>query len=116
MADSAKVTMMRTLLSDTAVGEGVSQAFTDAELQSILDLEGGSVKRATAQCLMVLAASEVLLSKVIRTTQGLTTNGAAVAAELRAQAKVWRDDAKSEDAVDLIIVDPYAVPFGAEYL
>lgn len=116
MADSAKVALVRALISDTPAGEGVPMAFTDTELEAIVDLEGGSVKRAAAQCLSVLAASEVLMSKVIRTAQGLSTNGAAVAAELRALAKVWREDADSEETVDLVIIDPFTAPFTPEYL
>lgn len=115
MTDEEKIALIRTLISDTAAGD-VGQSFSDGELASILALEYGSVKRAAAQCLSVLAASEVLLSKVIKTAQGLSTNGAAVAAELRALAKEWRADADNEDAVDLIIVDANPSFYGVEYL
>jgi hypothetical protein len=63
---------------------------TDPQLQSFLDLEGGSIRLAAAQGLDTIASSEVLVSKVI-TANGLTTNGAAVSKELRARAESLRE-------------------------
>lgn len=70
-----------------------NQLFTDDQVLSFLRLSGGSVYRAAAEALRVIARSEVLISKKI-TTQDLSTDGPAVAAELRAQAKEL--DAKAD--------------------
>lgn len=72
--------------------------FTDAQITGFLSIEDG-VKRAAAAALEVIARSEVLVSKVIK-TQDLTTDGAKVAAELRASAKALRDQADIDDEND----------------
>lgn len=82
------------LLIDDTQGEGV---FDDPEITAFLDLNGGSVLRAAAQALLMLAGSEARLGKKIR-TQDLQTDGPAVAAELRALAKQLRAQADEEDA------------------
>lgn len=64
------------------------------------DAPRGSVKRAAADALAAVATSEVLLSKVIRTGDGLATDGAKVAAELRAQAVALRVQAAADDDED----------------
>jgi hypothetical protein len=63
--------------------------FTDAQLAALLDMEG-SVKLAAAQALDVVASSEAMVSKVIK-TQDLSTDGAKVSAELRARAAALRE-------------------------
>lgn len=73
-----------------------NQLFTNDQVQSLLNLTGGNAYRAAAEALRVIARSEVMISKKI-TTQDLSTDGPAVAAELRAQAKEL--DAKA-DAMD----------------
>lgn len=87
---------VRLLISDTA-DLAANRLFNDAQLDSFLEMNGNSVKRTAAAALLVVAGSEVLLSKKIR-TQDLATDGPAVAAELRAQAKVLTDQADTEDA------------------
>lgn len=91
------VTQVRTLIADLDTGEG--QLFTDAQLQAFLDLEDGNVRRGAADALDAVAVSELLVSKVIR-SQDLSTDGAKVAAELRARAKDLRAqaDAAADDA------------------
>ena len=59
-----------------------------------------SVKRAAADALAAIATSEALVSKVIRTGDGVTTDGAKLAAELRAQAAGLRKTADQEEAAD----------------
>lgn len=93
----ADVDTVRLLIADTAT----PQLFTNDQLQSFLDLEDGNVKVAAAQALDTMASSEVMVSKVI-TSNGLSTNGAAVAAELRARGKTLRDHADS-DALPVIV-------------
>lgn len=100
---------VRLLIADT---NPANRLFRIDQLADFLDLEGGNVKLAAAQALGVIATSEVLISKVLR-TQDLSTDGAKVAAELRARAKDLRDQASSgegDDAAGLYIidfVDPY---------
>lgn len=86
------------------------QLFTDAELQSFLDLNGANVRRAAAEALEVISTSELLVSKVIR-TQDLQTDGAKVATELRARAADLRKRADETDDENgdfaFLIVDTY---------
>jgi hypothetical protein len=70
--------------------------FDDHQIQAFLVLYSNSVKRAAAQAKLVLATSETLISKVIR-TDDLQTDGAKLGAELRAQAKDLRDQASEEE-------------------
>lgn len=88
------VTQVRTLIADLDTGD--SQIFTDAQLQAFLDLEDGNVRRGAADALDAIAVSELLVSKVIR-SQDLSTDGAKVAAELRARARDLRAQADAAD-------------------
>ena len=91
--DPAKpVGQVRLLIDDTD-----ARVFVDAELNTFLDLNGGSVLKAAAQALLMVAGSEVRLAKKI-TSQDLQTDGPAVAAELRAQAKQLRAQADQDEA------------------
>lgn len=72
--------------------------FDDEEIEVALLFEENNVKRAAAQCLETIAADQVLVLKVIKTLQ-LTTDGAKVAAELRANAKLLRDQAEIDAAL-----------------
>lgn len=85
---------------------------SDTQISAYLSIEHGRVKRAAAQALDVIATSEVLISKVIRTLD-LQTDGAKVAAELRARAASLREQDDDDDtgepwAIDVIPFDPYA--------
>lgn len=66
------------------------------QIDAALKAEGNNDLLAAARCLETIAVSEVLVGKKIR-TQDLSTDGAAVAAELRALAKQYRDRARDED-------------------
>lgn len=68
---------------------GITQADTK-------DAATWAVKRAAADALSAIATSEALIGKVIR-TQDLTTDGAKVATELRAQATALREQAKADE-------------------
>lgn len=74
-----------------------NQLFTDAQMLSFLRLADGSSYRAAAEALRVMARSEVMISKKI-TTQDLSTDGPAVAAELRKQAAELDARADAMDA------------------
>ena len=73
--------------------------FSDAQIQAFASLYSNNVKKAAAQAKLTLAASEALISKVIKTND-LQTDGAKLGAELRAQAKALRDEALQDDAFD----------------
>jgi hypothetical protein len=73
--------------------------FSDAQIQAFVSLYGSNVKRAAAQAKLVLATSETLINKVIRTTD-YTTDGAKLGAELRAQAKALQDEADKDDLAE----------------
>jgi hypothetical protein len=109
------VDTVRLLIADLPADED-DRLFTDDEIQAFLDLEGG-VRRASAQALDTIATSEVLVSKVIK-TQDLTTDGAKVAAELRARAADLRRQAieagEGDDTGGLTVVefDPSYLYFG----
>jgi len=110
-----KVRLLITDVSDVPA----DRIFTDDQLDAFLELCGGNVHRTAAQALLVMAASETLVSKKIR-TQDLSTDGPAVSAELRALAKVLTDKADGQDAMDGSYFElvPFSDPFkpeGAEY-
>lgn len=86
---STSVGIVRLLISDV---NSVSPMFSDTSITAFLGMNASNVRLAAAQALDAIATSEVLISKVIR-TQDLQTDGAKVAAELRAQAKTLRDTA-----------------------
>lgn len=73
--------------------------FVDAEIKLALQEEGFNLKRAAAFCLEAIASNEALTQKVIKILQ-FSTDGAKVAAELRANAKLLRDQAENDAAVD----------------
>lgn len=89
-SDSGRV---RLLIDDTAE----EQVFTNEEIAAFLAMAGGNVLRAAARALLMIAGSEARLGKKLR-TQDLSTDGPAVAAELRLQAKQLRAEADEEEA------------------
>ena len=76
------------------IGDSGAAIFEDSELV-VLIRQGGSVLYGAADALDAIATSEVLLSKKI-ITQDLSTDGPAVAAELRKQAAALRARARAE--------------------
>lgn len=100
---STDVGKVRLLIPDTDEDNAL---LIDPQIQAFLSMEG-SVKLAAAAALDVIASSEVLVSKVIR-TQDLQTDGAKVSAELRARAASIRqqvDEGVGDDAVGFDVVD-----------
>jgi hypothetical protein len=73
--------------------------FNDSQIQAFLTLYSDNVKRAAAQAKLVLATSEALINKVIRTAD-YTTDGAKLGAELRAQAAELKAEADKDEAED----------------
>jgi hypothetical protein len=97
---------IRLLIPDTEQLENLadpsasaSYLFSDAQVQAFATLYSNNVKRAAAQAKLVLATSEALINKVIRTAD-YTTDGAKLGAELRAQAKALQDEADKDDLAD----------------
>lgn len=84
-------------LADPA--QDAAYLFSDSQIQAFATLYGNNVKRAAAQAKLVLATSEALINKVIK-TYDFTTDGAKLGAELRAQAKQLQEEADKDDLVD----------------
>lgn len=106
---STSVRRVRLLIADT---DPANRLFRVDEIQDFIDLEGGTVKLAAATALETIARSEVLISKVIK-TQDLETDGAKVAAELRASAAALRlqvQTAEGDIDIGFDIVD-FVPPF-----
>jgi hypothetical protein len=76
-----------------------SYIFDDHQMQAFATLYSNNVKKAAAQAKLVLATSEALINKVIRTSD-YTTDGAKLGAELRAQAKQLREEAAQDDLME----------------
>lgn len=83
---------VRLLIPDRSEAEAI---FQDDEIQALLDLEGGSIKRAAALAKETIAGDELLVLKVV-VTKDYETDGAAVARELRLQAQNLREQAADE--------------------
>lgn len=79
--------------------QALSYIFSDAQLQAFLSLYNNNVKSAAAQAKLVLATSEALINKVIKTSD-YTTDGAKLGAELRAQAKQLQDEVLYDSQVE----------------
>jgi len=76
-----------------------SYIFNDSQVQAFLALYSNNVKRAAAQAKLVLATSESLINKVIKTAD-YATDGAKLGAELRAQATLLQAEADKDEAED----------------
>lgn len=73
--------------------------FDDEQLQALASVYGNNIKRAAAQAKLILATSEALINKVIKTAD-YATDGAKLGAELRAQAKQLQDEAREDDLAE----------------
>ena len=109
------IAYVRLLIGDS---DGGNPILSDAELTTLIQ-RGGSPLYAAADALDAIATSEVLISKKI-STQDLSTDGPAVAAELRKQANGLRARADrqaskvNEEAWGLAIFNPNARPTKVE--
>jgi len=77
----------------------VSFLFSDSQIQAFATLYANNVKKAAAQAKLVLATSEALINKVIK-TYDLSTDGAKLGAELREQSKMLFAEADKDDQYD----------------
>jgi hypothetical protein len=91
--DAGKV---RLLISDTQTS---SHIFEDTEIASFLDIQGDP-RLAAAMALEAIAASQILLLKVIGMTNGISTHGDKVADSLRALANSIRKRVDDDYAFD----------------
>lgn len=89
-APTDAVAYVRLLIADT----GSDPILSDDEISLLLANASGPLL-AAADALDIIASAELLLSKKI-TTQDLSTDGPAVAAELRKQAAALRARAREE--------------------
>jgi len=110
--------MVRLNITDIAT-DPADRLFGDDQLTAFLTMSGENVNRASARALRVIAASEVLVGKVIRTQAGTSTDGAKVSAELRALAATYdaaanEADAAADASVFEIVSPGYPKPEGAE--
>ena len=90
---------VRLLITDTAPAQA-DWLFTEDQISAFLNMHGDNVYRAASQALRVIAASEVLVGKVIRTQAGTSTDGSKVSAELRALAAQYDAQADSAEPAD----------------
>lgn len=109
--ESGAVALVRLRISDTSTNPS-EQLLTDDQLTLLLGEHDGSTYRAAADALRTIAASEVLISKKIR-TQDLSTDGPAVAASLRALADDYDAKADAEEAESIGAL--HIVPFGGRH-
>ena len=111
LVDPDDIAYVRLLIGDAAT----EPIMSDFELDALVCRAGGILLYADADALDAIAASEALVSKKI-TTQDLSTDGPAVAAELRKQAAGLRARADqqsakiNEEAWGLAIFDPNRRP------
>lgn len=119
LADEQKqIGQVRHLIADL---DPINQLFTDEQLQTYLELNDWDtgnkpgIYRAAADALHAVATTEVLLSKKIR-SQDVSTDGPAVAKELREQASAFRaraDKAEAKAEAEAAATDSFfdIVPF-----
>lgn len=86
---------VRLLISDVDVDDPDRIVYQDEEIAAFLSMNSG-IKRAAAAALYAIANNQLQVDKVIK-TQDLSTDAAAVAAELRALAAQYRAQADAED-------------------
>ena len=97
---ASSIGQVRLLIPDTEqIGDTPAYLFSDPQIQAFLTLYGNNVKRAAAQAKLVLATSEALINKVIK-TYDFQTDGAKLGAELRAQAAELRAEADRDELDD----------------
>jgi len=83
---STSIGKVRLNCQDTSEANAI---FDDAEIQAFLDQNAANIFLAAADALDIIASNQSYILKAI-SNNGLTTNGPAVAADLRAHAKVLR--------------------------
>lgn len=90
------VALVRLNITDLATDPD-KHLLTDEQIQALLEHYDGSTNRASARALRIIATSEVLVSKKI-STQDLSSDGPAIARELRSLAQDFDREAEAEAA------------------
>ena len=98
---STKIGQVRLLVMDRTEAKTI---FSDEEIGAFLTTEGEVVKRAAALSKETIAGNQVLLLKTISLLD-LSTDGAAVARELRLEAGELRSQANDEDMDDVTVIE-----------
>jgi hypothetical protein len=88
---------VRLLINDV---DETKPIFDDTEIDRFLALEDDNVRLAAAKALETIAANEVYVQKVLRLLDR-QTDGAKVAAELRANAQTLRDEVDDDTDFDI---------------
>lgn len=105
---------VRVLIPDLGTADGTVDSdylFSDDELDALLALYAGSIRRAAASAIDALAVNEVLLYRYLR-TDDLTVDGSRGAEVLRKRAASLRAEADAEDAVALEEAFQIVYPYG----
>lgn len=89
---------VRLLITDR---DASNQIFSDAEIEAFLAMEGDDVFLAAAAATETIARNEALVLKVIEVLD-LKTDGAKVAAELRASARDLRSRSEQQGAFAIV--------------
>jgi len=92
--DQGKV---RLLISDIGGADGASFLFEDDEIAAFLALNENNIRLSAAEALRAIAGNEVQVSKRIKFLE-LSTDGPAVAKELRALAESLEE--KADDDIE----------------
>lgn len=113
---ATEIEKVRVLIPDTEAVFNGATLFSDTEIDTYLEVAGGSVLRAAGFALMAISTSEAMISKVIK-TQDLGTDGAKVAEAMRKNAEAYfaRADAEliAADSFYIAIHDP-GIPYPPE--
>jgi hypothetical protein len=117
---STSIGQVRLLIPDTEVLDNLQDPliapeylFSDSQVQAFLSIYSSNVKLAAAQAKLVLATSETLINKVIKTAD-YATDGAKLGAELRAQAANLQQEAKEDALYDAYDNFTIATPYDCE--
>lgn len=95
--------IMRLVIPDRVNTADEPAIFSDEELAVYQAIEDG-LKRACAAAIETIATDQALVLKVMR-VQNISTDGAKLAAELRARAAQLRSQAAADDADEGLLFD-----------
>lgn len=97
----ATIDDVRALIGDVVIADDTGEfLFSDEHLQTLLNLNNGSVFRAAADALRALSVDQVYLYKASLKTDDMSVDGAQVAVQLRLLATEFENKANSQDAQD----------------
>lgn len=97
----ATIDDVRALIGDVVIADDTGKfLFSDEHLQTLLNLNNGSVFRAAADALRALSVDQVYLYKASLKTDDMSVDGAQVAVQLRLLATEFENKANSQDAQD----------------